>query len=48
MTAKQATRQAVGSGEPGQESVSVNKNNTTTGAKNQVNSCPFHGERGRQ
>jgi hypothetical protein len=39
MTRKTATRRAEGeSSEPGQKIVTVNKNDTTTGAKNQVNS----------
>jgi hypothetical protein len=36
MAEKTATRQAEGNGKPGQKSVTVNKNNTTTGAKNQA------------
>ncbi len=40
MAAKTAARQAEGKGgEPGQKSVTVNQNNTTGWAKNQVNSC---------
>jgi len=37
MAIKTATRFTEGkSGEPGQESVTINRNDTTTGAKNQV------------
>jgi hypothetical protein len=36
MMPKTETRHTVGSGEPGQKSVTVNRNNTTTGAKNQA------------
>jgi hypothetical protein len=47
MTQKTVTRPTEGDGEPRQESVTVNKINTTTGAKNQVNVSLFYGGRGR-